>query len=143
MADAHESTHDNGHGHESHGSMGSYVTIGVMLLILTGISFVTPHFFAEMPGVMRMIMIAVSCCKAMLVIMFFMHLKWEANWKYVLTFPAMCMSVFLVLMLVPDIAWRLEHASRERKLHMAVPPATATDHDGDHQRQKAPHANHP
>ena len=35
--------------------------------------------------------------------LFFMHLIWEANWKYVLTFPAALMCVFLVLMLVPDV----------------------------------------
>ena len=33
-------------------------------------------------------MMAVSCTKAMLVILFFMHVKYEANWKYVLTIPA-------------------------------------------------------
>ena len=32
-------------------------------------------------------MMAVSCTKAMLVILFFMHVKYEANWKYVLTIP--------------------------------------------------------
>ena len=32
----------------------------------------------------------------MLVIMFFMHLMWEANWKYVLTIPASMMSIFLL-----------------------------------------------
>ena len=40
---------------------------------------------ARQPG---RFMMAVSCTKAMLVIMFFMHLLWEANWKWVLTIPA-------------------------------------------------------
>ena len=52
-------------------------------------------------------MMAISCTKAMLVIMFFMHLLWEANWKWVLTIPATFMSIFLMLMLVPDIGWRI------------------------------------
>jgi len=39
--------------------------------------------------------------------LFFMHLKWEADWKYVLTIPASVMSVFLVLALVPDIGRRV------------------------------------
>ena len=56
----------------------------------------------------RALMMAVSCTKAMLVIMFFMHLMWEANWKWVLTIPASFMSIFLMLMLVPDIGWRHE-----------------------------------
>ena len=41
-------------------------------------------------------MMAVSCTKAMLVILFFMHVMYEANWKYVLTIPAAIMSMFLI-----------------------------------------------
>jgi cytochrome c oxidase subunit 4 len=62
----------------------------------------------------------------MLVIMFFMHLLWEANWKWVLTIPASFMSIFLMLMLVPDIGWRqnngFAHYSDERLLYAADPP---------------------
>ena len=50
-----------------------------------------------MPAVGRAFMMAVSCTKAMLVILFFMHVKYEANWKYVLTIPAAIMSIFLML----------------------------------------------
>ena len=74
-------------------------------------------------------MIAVSCTKAMLVILFFMHVKYEANWKYVLTIPAGMMSIFLMLMLVPDIGLRLRKASEERKLYMAEPVPTVQAHD--------------
>jgi cytochrome c oxidase subunit 4 len=55
----------------------------------------------------------------MLVILFFMHLKWEANWKYVLTIPAMMMSVFLVCMLIPDVGMRQKKYSEERLIHAA------------------------
>jgi cytochrome c oxidase subunit 4 len=70
-------------------------------------------------------MIAVSCGKAMLVILFFMHLKWEANWKYVLTVPASIMSIFLMLMLVPDVGRRTRYYAESRWLHAAVPEAKA------------------
>jgi hypothetical protein len=63
----------------------------------------------------------------MLVILFFMHVKYEANWKYVLTIPAGMMSIFLMLMLVPDVGLRLHHASQERLLHMAKPATVAAD----------------
>ncbi len=72
-------------------------------------------------------MMAVSCSKAMLVILFFMHVKYEANWKYVLTIPASIMSVFLVLALVPDVGLRNREAiggrnvAEERQRHMAQP----------------------
>ena len=75
-------------------------------------------------------MIAISCTKAMLVIMFFMHLLWEANWKWVLTIPASVMSIFLMLMLVPDIGMRINngfsHYSFHRWLFAANPPAVDT-----------------
>jgi cytochrome c oxidase subunit 4 len=70
-------------------------------------------------------MIAVSCVKASLVILFFMHLKYESGaWKYVLTIPAAMMSLFLVLALVPDVMLRGRMASPERLQHMAVPQVT-------------------
>jgi cytochrome c oxidase subunit 4 len=68
-----------------------------------------------------MLMMAVSCSKALLVILFFMHILWEANWKFVLTIPAALMSMFLILMLVPDIGNRGRYASEERKHQMAAP----------------------
>ena len=74
-------------------------------------------------------MMAVSCTKAMLVILFFMHVKYEANWKYVLTIPAGMMSIFLMLMLVPDVGLRLHHASEERLLHIGRSPAAITAAD--------------
>ena len=73
-------------------------------------------------------MMAVSCTKAMLVILFFMHVKYEANWKYVLTFPAGFMAIFLTVMLVPDVGLRMHWYSPERQLHMATPRAAADAH---------------
>jgi hypothetical protein len=66
-------------------------------------------------------MMAVSCTKAMLVVLFFMHVWWEANWKYVLTIPAAMMALFLVIMLVPDIGLRNRMVAQERAIHMARP----------------------
>ena len=86
-------------------------------------------------------MMAVSCGKAMLVVMFFMHLKWEANWKYVLTIPAMMMSVFLVCMLIPDVGLRQKRYSEERIMHAASvqPAATAVIDDGHTEDHAASH----
>ena len=64
-------------------------------------------------------MMGVSCVKASLVVLVFMHLMWEANWKYVLTIPAGMMSIFLVLMLIPDVGNRWSSYSEERKVYSA------------------------
>jgi len=95
-----------------------------VLLVLTAISFAvgsSQSLRENSPGVMMAMMMAVSCAKAMLVILFFMHLMWEANWKYVLTIPASLMSMFLLLMLVPDIGRRVEKYAEERWQFAPVP----------------------
>jgi cytochrome c oxidase subunit IV len=109
----------HGH-HEEHGSLSTYISVFVALLILTVLSFAVGNWGAlkdKAPAVVWAFMMAVSVCKALLVILFFMHLKWEANWKYVLTVPCCIMSVFLVLMLVPDVGRRTRHYTEERENH--------------------------
>ncbi|HEX7376407.1 MAG TPA: cytochrome C oxidase subunit IV family protein [Pirellulales bacterium] len=96
--------------HHDHGGNAKYFFVFIALCVLTSMSFFTYSRFwpwHETPAVGRMFMTAVSCTKAMLVILFFMHVKYEANWKYVLTIPASIMSVFLCLGLVPDIGARV------------------------------------
>ena len=80
------------------------------------------------PQVSWAFMMAVSCTKAMLVILFFMHVMYEANWKFVLTIPAALMSIFLILMLVPDVGMRGRWASEERKFHQAEERAVEREH---------------
>lgn len=125
MADHTHSAHDDHHDtHHSHGGLGKYVMVFVALCVLTLISFAVGNsqtLRENSPGTMWAMMMAVSCAKAMLVILFFMHLLWEANWKYVLTIPASMMSIFLLLMLVPDIGRRTARYAEERWLYAAEP----------------------
>jgi cytochrome c oxidase subunit 4 len=143
---------DPGHGYEAaaadhehgHAGVGKYIAVFVALCVLTAISFGVgnwPALRENSPGTMWAMMMAVSVCKALLVILFFMHILWEANWKYVLTIPASMMSLFLLLMLVPDIGRRVEKYSEERWLYAPRPqprvaPAAHTEadkaHDHDH-----------
>jgi cytochrome c oxidase subunit 4 len=85
-------------------------------------------------------MMAVSCTKAMLVIMFFMHLLWEANWKWVLTVPASFMSLFLLLMLIPDVGMRQNTGyarySDERLYYAAEPKVTEDATHATHSNEK-------
>ena len=110
-----------GDGHD-HGGMAKYWYVFIALCVLTGMSFFTysPAWsFHDQPNIGRAFMMAVSCTKAMLVILFFMHVMYEANWKYVLTIPAGMMSIFLILMLVPDVGLRNNWAADERVNNMA------------------------
>jgi cytochrome c oxidase subunit 4 len=120
---------DHGHGHDGHdahdhghGGIGQYLLVFAALCFLTGMSFFTYSAawpWRDQPQVGWAFMMAVSCTKAMLVVLFFMHVLWEANWKYVLTIPAAMMAIFLVIMLIPDVGMRNRMVSQERALHMA------------------------
>jgi len=92
------------------------------LCVLTAISFAIANSpLMKSQGLAWAVMMVVSCAKAFLVISFFMHLKWERTWKYVLTIPASIMSLFLVIALVPDIGLRSENYSQARWLHATEP----------------------
>ncbi len=129
--------------HEQHGGTGKYWLVFIALCILTSASFFTCSSywpFHDTPSIGWAFMMAVSCTKAMLVILFFMHLIWEANWKYVLTIPAGMMSFFLVLMLVPDVGLRVRNYSEERKVFAAeVEPHNQTHATGEMAHGKTSH----
>lgn len=133
--------------HEHHGGFGLYMAVFVALCALSTLSFLTYFEFwrNSVPmEVSRAFMMAVSCTKAMLVIMFFMHLKWEANWKWVLTVPASFMSALLILALVPDVGLRMYHASHDRMIYAAEEPATSDQdtqaaHGGDDHEEDTAH----
>jgi cytochrome c oxidase subunit 4 len=125
-ADTHGHTHAQDVAHE-YGGIAKYIWVTVGLVVLSTASFITTSSywpFHDQPAVGRAFMMAVSCTKAMLVILFFMHVMYEANWKYVLTVPAGFMSIFLVLMLIPDVGMRHRYASEEADLYTAEPLAT-------------------
>jgi len=123
---------DHGHSHNplghdahgaGHGGVGKYIAVFVALCLLTMCSFAT---YSELwrthlpPAVGWAFMMTVSCTKAALVILFFMHLKYEADWKYILTIPASIMSIFLVLALIPDVGLRVRRYSEERLEHVGT-----------------------
>ena len=133
--------------HEDHhgGSIKTYVVVFLALCLLTTASFFTySEFWREnfSPQAGWAFMMAVSCTKALLVILFFMHLLYEANWKYVLTIPMVFMSIFLVLMLVPDVGMRMNRVSEERRRHMAIEQVDL-QHDADAAANEDVPATHP
>jgi cytochrome c oxidase subunit 4 len=117
-----EHAHDD-HEH-GHGGVFQYMLVFAALCFLTTMSFFTYSEYwpwKDQPQVGWTFMMAVSCTKALLVILFFMHVLWEANWKYVLTIPAAMMAVFMAIMLIPDIGFRNRMVSQERAVYMARP----------------------
>jgi cytochrome c oxidase subunit 4 len=112
--------------HADHGEHGvaKYLYVFAALCVLTTMSFLTYSDYwpkaLDDPHVKWLFMMAVSCTKAMLVVLFFMHVKYEANWKYVLTIPASIMAIFLALALIPDVGRRFHkglYEPTEERLH--------------------------
>ena len=102
------------------------VTVFLSLSILTGISYwIANSALMENRLLAWGSMLAVSIAKASLVGGFFMHLWWERAWKYVLTIPALIMGCLLVILLIPDIAFRTNGYSLQRRL--AAPEINALD----------------
>lgn len=125
---------DAHHDDHGHGGTGKYWVVFFLLCGLTSVSFITMHYLHDTPTIAWSIMMAVSCMKAMLVISFFMHLIWEANWKWVLTIPAAMMSVFLMFMLTPDVGCRVNSWAEESFHNAPIPEPAHGDehHDGGH-----------
>ena len=72
--------------------------------------------------------IAVACLKAGLVVSYFMHLRWEKSWKYILTIPASLLGLALAVSLLPDVGMRTQHYSQERLERAAEsPPANKSN----------------
>ena len=152
----HSSSHSHGPSHgkpgahahhaEAHTSSATYFAIFIALVVLTAISFGIGMYLSALPKwIANLAMVTVSCAKAMLVILFFMHLLFEANWKYVLTFPAAGMSLFLVGMLYFEFHDRSRTYAEERWIYAAEPLPSQTsahgssnvEHGGDSQAHGA------
>lgn len=86
--------------HETHHV--NYLSIFFVLCGCTALSVVLDVLHMSKP-VTIVLVLAVACAKAMCVMMFFMHLKFEGNWKYVLLTPTTILAIGLPLALFPDI----------------------------------------
>lgn len=84
----------------------NYMAIFYWLVALTIIEVAIPFTVtAQIPRVFLLIALAVA--KAVLVALYFMHLRFEVRTLGVIALTPMILCAFLLFMLVPDSAWRL------------------------------------
>jgi cytochrome c oxidase subunit 4 len=89
--------------HDSHSTHHvNYLAIFFVLCGCTALSVVFDVLSMSKPVTMVLVL-AVACAKALCVMMFFMHLKFEGNWKYVLLAPTTILAIGLPIALFPDI----------------------------------------
>jgi cytochrome c oxidase subunit IV len=88
---------------EHHAPHVNSFAIFIALCVCTAVSVV----FDLVPMNRRLVavlVLAVAIAKAQFVMRYFMHLKFEGRWKYVLLLPTAILAVGLPLALAPDIA---------------------------------------
>jgi len=89
--------------HEAHDT--HHVNYLTIFFVLTGFSLLSYIFdiLQMSKGVTIVLVLAVACAKALCVMMYFMHLKFEGNWKFVLLAPTTILAIGLPLALFPDV----------------------------------------
>lgn len=91
------------HAHsESHPHV-NYFFVFLALCVCTALSVIFD--VVEMsPLLLVVAVLAVAVAKAMFVMTYFMHLKFEGRWKFIILMPTAILGVGLMIALAPDIA---------------------------------------
>lgn len=131
----HEAAPHDTHGHGDHGAHPhvNYFGIFIALCICTGLSILFDLFDAK-SGAMKTVVVAlvlsVACAKAMFVLTYFMHLKFEGNWKFIILLPTTILAIGLMFALAPDIG--LHYYEPDVPQVKQTLPAVHADNQGDH-----------
>jgi cytochrome c oxidase subunit 4 len=112
---------DSHHAYAEHAPRVNYLFIFILLCVCTVLSAV----FDLLPWNRRLVavlVLAVAVAKAQYVMRYFMHLRFEGRWKYVLLLPTAILACGIPLALAPDIGLhyytptipQLRHESKAR-----------------------------
>ena len=129
----------------------NYMAIFKLLCILTAVS-VAADVIGGSKGVegalgvtpakiiVGVIVLTIACFKALSVLLYFMHIKFEGGWKYVLLLPTTILAVAIGVTLTPDIGlhyydvqvpqveeYAREQASPDAVEHHGEQPATKVE----------------
>jgi len=113
----HVATHEHGHTHHA-----NYLAVFIALCVFTAISVVTDVIHIPNRALLAVIVLAVAAAKALCVMAYFMHLKFERNWKYVLLAPTIILALGIPLALLPDVGvhYYAVAAPQEQQLRKAI-----------------------
>jgi len=89
------------HDQEAHAP---YLKVWAALAVLTAIEYFYASWFSQVFVILLIGLLIWAGIKAGLVGWYFMHLKFEGKWVYLLIVPAIVLATVLVLALVPDQA---------------------------------------
>ena len=127
MSDEHGMNHGDGHDTEHEHHAVNYTAIFGVLCVCTVLSICFDLLKESMPKAALIVLIlGVAVCKATFVLLYFMHIKFETAWKYVLLAPTAVLACALPFALAPDIAFHY--------YNVLVPQGliAAAEHGADH-----------
>lgn len=94
---------DHAHHDDDHSHGGLYLMVFIALCVLTLVSAATDFIHIPNKLVLGMIVFSVATAKALFVMMYFMHLRFEGRWKYLLLTPTILLAAAIPFALAPDI----------------------------------------
>ena len=89
----------NGHEHGSHASPGFYWAIGGILGVITAVE-VAIFYIPALSGVLVPLLLTLSAAKFFLVVMFFMHLKFDSRVFTGLFLSGLVLATFMTVALI-------------------------------------------
>jgi len=92
---------DQAHDSHSHPHV-NYFGVFIALCICTVLSVIFDQI--PVPVAVVTLVLAVAVAKALFVMTYFMHLKFEGKWKFIILMPTAILAVGLMFALAPDMA---------------------------------------
>lgn len=81
----------------------NYWLIFLALCVCTALSVVADLIHIDNRWVVAFLVLSIATAKALFVMTYFMHLKFEGAWKFVILAPTAILAMGLMLALLPDI----------------------------------------
>lgn len=90
--------------HEAHHPHVNYMAVFGALILLTIASYIADKIGGTIGHlIIVLVVLCIACFKAMFVMLYFMHLKFEGKWKFVLLSPTLILAMAIIAALMPDI----------------------------------------
>ena len=85
-----------------------YIVVAVALAVITGVEIFLALSHVLPPELTTPLLIAFTLSKAALVMLFYMHLKYDARWyAAALIFPLFMVTVLFIVVLVAAASWKI------------------------------------
>ena len=85
-----------------------YVTVAVVLAVITAIEIGLALLKPLPPELTTVLLIGFTLSKAVLVMLFYMHLKYDTRWySLVLVFPLFMVAVLFIIVLIAAASWNV------------------------------------